>query len=126
MTKAYYHRYDFSESVQRVTFSNRPVKCLYAWGTGEEDGGSTWSGGFVIELANGTVALLCGWCDYTGWGCQDGAWVYEFLSVELAQKHLSESTDYNEKQFPPISEWDKEPFDINKWINDGMKSWDQE
>ena len=32
----------------------------------------TWTGGFVLKLKDGRFAYLTGWCDYTGWGCQDG------------------------------------------------------
>lgn len=55
---------DFSECLERVTLPAKPRRVLYAYGKGDDG----WSGGFIAELENGQVALITGWCDYTGWG----------------------------------------------------------
>jgi len=31
-----------------------------------------WDGCVVVRLNDGRYAACSGWCDYTGWGCQDG------------------------------------------------------
>ena len=56
-----------------VNFSGIDVKHLYACipGHNDEDG---WY--WVVELKDGRFGLLWAWCDYTGWGCQDGGkWI---------------------------------------------------
>ena len=44
--------------------------CLAAWG--EAGDMAEWSGGFLLGLTGERSAYLTGWCDATGWGCQDG------------------------------------------------------
>jgi len=81
-----------------------PVKVHYAYGQVDTDGqccsdcGGEWSGGFVVELADGQFAHVTGWCDYTGWGCQDGASFT--LHATLGE-------------IEPKPYWDKEPADLN-------------
>lgn len=70
-----------------------------------------WSGGFVMELSNGRFAYLSGWCDYTGWGCQDGAEIV----------HAAALTDL---QTPSEETWDENPADLNKWLKEGSKPWE--
>lgn len=83
----------------------KPVSVLYAYGQVDENGacctecGGEWEGGFVVKLENGKIAHVTGWCDYTGWGCQDGA------SFELFDK----IEDVAVKPF-----WDKDPSDLNQ------------
>lgn len=71
-----YTVYDFSESLDRLNavdhgFAREDVRgCLAAWGeTGDM---AEWEGGFLLLLRDGRAAYLTGWCDTTGWGCQDG------------------------------------------------------
>lgn len=77
----------------------------YAYGQIDDDGkccdecGGEWSGGFVCELEDGQFAHVTGWCDYTGWGCQDGA-------SHTLHKSITE-IDIN-----PF--WDKDPVDLNQ------------
>jgi hypothetical protein len=104
---------DFEESLKQVTLEAAPVKVLKAWGRAEEPDVCCqmhWSGGFVMKLANGRFAYLSGWCDYTGWGCQDGAEV----------EHAARLKDLK----LPDEDWDENPADLNKWLVEGSKPWE--
>jgi hypothetical protein len=71
-----YAVYDFSETLERLTAEEHGfaradvVACLCAYG--ENGDMAEWNGGFVVALRDGRVACVTGWCDTTGWGCQDG------------------------------------------------------
>jgi hypothetical protein len=91
-----YATYDFTESISRVGLDRAAIeRVVAAWGSGDgqgedaghcrwaEDGVTDWSGGFLMRLRDGRYAYLTGWCDYTGWGCQDGARV-EYFDAEPA------------------------------------------
>lgn len=111
---------DFSESLVRepeVEIANIE-KVLAAWGNVDRDGaccdacGGEWSGGFLMQLKDGRFAYLTGWCDYTGWGCQDGA----SLTFYTEQPKLAKlNEDISEKS------WDLEPSDLNKWLKEDGK-----
>lgn len=59
---------------------------------GENDGPS-WH--YILKLKKG-YAYLTGWCDYTGWGCQDGgAIAYETTARKAAMRAPEE--DYGVK-----------------------------
>lgn len=45
------------------------VEEVIATSEGQNDGES-WVG--VFRLSDGRFAFVSAWCDYTGWGCQDG------------------------------------------------------
>jgi hypothetical protein len=36
--------------------------------------GESWTG--VFRLFDGRYISVCSWCDYTGWGCQDGGEIF--------------------------------------------------
>lgn len=40
------------------------------WSVEGENDGPSWRA--VVRLLDGRCAYLDAWCDYTGWGCQDG------------------------------------------------------
>jgi hypothetical protein len=89
------------------------VKCVVAaWGNVDRDGaccdacGGEWSGGFLLELKDGQYAYVTGWCDYTGWGCRDGAEV----SLYETKPALSEIENI------PVDKWDLDPIDLNRWL----------
>lgn len=44
-----------------------------------QNAGDSWLA--VVKLKDGRYAFITAWCDYTGWGCQDGgsSWVAEDL-----------------------------------------------
>lgn len=64
---------------------------VHAWSLAQSTG--QWDGDevkYVIVLKDGRWAFIEGWCDYTGWGCQDGAMAYFASSEEeLVENHLS-------------------------------------
>ncbi len=102
-----YARSDFSESMDRATITPDKIdKVLGAWGESTEGYGE-WSGGFLLQLKDGRFAYLTGWCDTTGWGCQDGASIDYFDKCPKLAKCKKDA------------DWDKEPADLNKWLKDG-------
>lgn len=109
-----YTRLDFSESMDRATITPDKIESVIAaWGESTEGYGE-WSGGFVMKLKDGRYAYLTGWCDTTGWGCQDGASIAYFGSCP--DHETFKKNDYEVKA---SIEWDVDPADINKWLNDG-------
>lgn len=63
---------------------------VHYWSRADIEG---WDGDevkYVITLTDGRWVFVEGWCDYTGWGCQDGADAYYASSEEeLVKHHLS-------------------------------------
>lgn len=115
---------DFSESRDRVRVELVDIDAVVAaWGKGDgmgddaghlrwaEDGATDWCGGFLVRLRDGRFAYITGWCDYTGWGCQDGAQVFYYDARPEAFPPPGEYGDV-----PPMSEWDVEPIDLNRWL----------
>lgn len=97
---------DLSESLSRVQIERADIAhVVAAWGGPEEWDG--WQGGFLLHMRTGGYVYVTGWCDYTGWGCQDGAEVTAY-----AQEPPLESLG---AQF----EWDRDPADLNKWARQG-------
>lgn len=75
-----YCTYDFTESMRIAGVKLEDVEHVLAgWGNVDAEGacceecGGEWSGGFIFQTTDGRVGKVEGWCDYTGWGCQDGA-----------------------------------------------------
>lgn len=115
---------DFTESIQRIDLQGRTiVRCAAAWGKGDgmgsdaghyrfsTDSATDWGGGFLCQLSDASFVYITGWCDYTGWGCQDGAEIHSF----------DHSPDFGElialsSGAPEPSEWDIDPADINRWL----------
>lgn len=63
-----------------------PIKKLLATLEGENDG-ANWH--WLVELENGKIAHLSGWCDYTGWDCQSAAGNNgEYPSLDVALSEL--------------------------------------
>jgi hypothetical protein len=124
---------DFSESLSLVDINPTEIeKVLAAWGAGDGQGVDTgpgwsaeevtdWSGGFLFRMKDGRIAYVSGWCDYTGWGCQDGAkieWFEDVPPPPLASlKGFYEDSDYGQPH-----DWDEEPADLNRWLAAGAPS----
>lgn len=102
--KSEYGLYDFTESLKIADIKPEDVEeVLSAYG-GSDEGGGSWNGGFILKMKDGRYAHVSGWCDYTGWGCQDGA------EVEFSDKPITVvETEY---------ELDEGPIDLNKWLQD--------
>lgn len=67
-----YALFDLTESLDRVDINEHDVRqVLWAWG--ENGDLAEWSGGFILRMADGRYCEITGFCDTTGWGCQDGA-----------------------------------------------------
>lgn len=104
---------DFSESMDRTTITPDKIQSVIAaWGESTEGYGE-WSGGFMMLLKDGSYAYLTGWCDTTGWGCQDGAdlTIYQ-QEPEWRKFKRSEYRD-------DLADWDESPADLNKWLAEG-------
>jgi hypothetical protein len=106
-----YTLYDLSESVDRSEVGKDDIKQIAAaWGDGP--GGSEWTGGFLMELKDGRWLYLTGWCDYTGWGCQDGI---EEKYFDAKPELDSLTKDLEDWQTKP-EKWDIDPVDLNRWV----------
>ena len=108
--------YDFQETLNGCGVDRTDVKRVAAaYGVTEEgccnDCGGEWSGGFLMEMKSGKFLFLSGWCDYTGWGCQDGTEKQEF-DTEPALKSLEQG--YSKK------EWETILPDLQKYIETGV------
>lgn len=128
---------DFSESLSRSYIEpNKVAQVVAAWGWGNGQGAkdqkdkkfddgygvSDWAGGFLLKMVRGDHIYLSGWCDYTGWGCQDGIEI-EYLGYNKPDfKHLGGSDRSAETDRPiPKEEWDLEPIDLNNWLQGNRK-----
>lgn len=112
-----YALYDFTESLDRAGFEPAEIQTVCAaWGYSPEGYGS-WSGGFLMELTDGRFCYLSGWCDTTGWGCQDGV-EFKFYEQRPGLDSLNKPTSSGEYEYEPPGGWDIDPADLNKWLAD--------
>ncbi len=115
---------DFSESLRRVDeFDKKHItRVLAGWGHGtgmgtdtghgwSTESASDWQGGWLLEMNDGRFVYLSGWCDYTGWGCQDGVNVQWFDSRPDLESLRAKGDDW-----PQLEAWDIEPADLNRFI----------
>lgn len=88
----------------------RIKKVVAAWGV--HDVGNIWSGGFLFQLDNDreTWVYITGWCDYTGWGCQDGAEVHAYNSHPI----LRDLPKWPHTGIDAVVDW--EPADLNRYV----------
>lgn len=113
-----YSTYDFTESVDRAQaeygFALADIAEVVAAHGGSSEGGGEWSGGFLLRLKDERYAYLSGWCDYTGWGCQDGIDCTFFTErpelISLAD--IREGTDDDGESWG----WDENPEDLNRIV----------
>lgn len=122
-----YATYDFTESLSRVGVEREQIeRVIAAWGHGDgmasddpqptgwaEDSPTEWSGGFLVKLKDGRYAYIWGWCDYTGWGCQDGAYIRHY-DTEPDRAALEFNSKQDSDSHP--KDWDEEPADLNRWL----------
>lgn len=99
---------DFTETLNVLGNKLAIVKCIKAYGQSPE-GGVSWEGGFVVKLKDGRYAHISGWCDYTGWGCQDG------VNVDYANK-------LSDLQLP-TNIYDRNPVDLNRYLEGKINEW---
>lgn len=105
-----YTLYDFTESLDSIDPASI-ARVLAAWG--EQGSYAQWTGGFLLEMKDGRYAYVDGWCDTTGWGCQDGRSETWFDS-RPSEADLPEKDPYDER--PPMTQWGDDPADLNRYI----------
>lgn len=124
---------DFAESLSRVGITPQEIDTVVAaWGYGsgmgtdaghfkwDKYGASDWNGGFLMRMVTGGFKYLTGWCDYTGWGCQDGASVADFAEQPMLESLKGDNLYDGE---PPADQWDLEPADLNRWLKNPVDTW---
>jgi hypothetical protein len=125
-----YAVYDFSESLDRVGIDRKSVaRVVAAWGFSGDYG--EWEGGFVMEMTDGRFAYVWGWCDTSGWGCQDGAeveWSDALPELKIKRATPQHMSGYIEQLFGGRSpawgeEWDENPADLNRYIRGEIDKW---
>lgn len=117
-----YTSYDFNASWERAGAGD-PKHVHLAWGYNGDF--AEWSGGFIVETQSGAFVVIYGWCDTTGWGCQDGAESHVCLTLDQAKEwavdHWQETfvygSPYSHSSKPEGEpDWDKDPSDLNHEI----------
>ena len=121
-----YSAYDFTETVNHYEspFNEKQVdKVLFAYGQSNEGYGE-WSGGFILRLKDGRTVMLTGWCDTSGWGCQDGMnWVELGSDVDGWADEIKRQSDVLWITLPPLDEWDEDPIDLNRYLRGETGKW---
>jgi hypothetical protein len=112
-----YELYDFAETLNGQQIAPEQVAKVHAaWGISGDY--AEWSGGFIIELKDGRFAYISGWCDTTGWGCQDGT---EIQWHDKLPDWTVIRQEYSDADLP----WDVEPADLNRFVRGEINRWDQ-
>lgn len=118
-----YDLYDFTESLSVAGVPQQRIAHC-EWAFGEQGDYAEWEGGFVCHARSGKPwVFVFGWCDTTGWGCQDGAYVAEFDArpsfdeCERAWTEAGLGTDM------PWSGGDEHPTDINRLLVGELDRW---
>jgi hypothetical protein len=118
---------DFRQSLSRVHLAprtwgqdktppaNPPVRVIAAWGYTSDEGWSDWYGGFLMTMSDGTIKYLYGWCDTSGWGCQDDATLIDIPTDRIVLPELA-AIDHPPHIDPATIEWDMFPVDLNKYL----------
>lgn len=115
-----YAAYDFTESLDLAGVDRAEVShVIAAWGESPEGYGS-WEGGFLLRLRDSRIAYVTGWCDTSGWGCQDGAAVYYYSSAANIDRTQLPNA-YNDESHLGDQDWDDEPADLNLAVQEMQK-----
>lgn len=134
----YYSVKDLSETLRRVRIKRDEVKkVLFAWGDtwipesgingdtyDQIKGENHWEGGFILELNNGEVICISGYNDFTGWGCMDYVMLQKYNNTKTdntwnvyKKMFQIEWKEYKDANKNKKIEADKDPVDLNRWIN---------
>lgn len=110
-----YDLFDFTESLSVAGVPEQRVEhCSFAFG--EQGCMAEWEGGFVCHTRSGKPWIFVfGWCDTTGWGCQDAAWVVEFESEPTAEQ-IDAAWRAQMSAAPPVGNGDRDPIDLNRHL----------
>jgi hypothetical protein len=110
--------YDFSETLAGCGIDRTDVKrAVAAWGI--EGDYAEWEGGFLLEMKDGKYVYVSGWCDTTGWGCQDGTSRKDFDAMPDLATLESDRESWQDK----IGEWETSLPDLQKYIDTGEGQW---
>lgn len=109
--------YDFDETLKGTGIERTDIKrVVAAYGVTEagccDSCGGEWNGGFLLEMKSGKFVYVHGWCDYTGWGCQDGTGRQDF-DTEPTDLQALEKTEHWETTLP----------DLQRYIETGQGDW---
>lgn len=108
-----YTNTDFVESMRQTDLQPADVRVVWAaWG--EAGSYSEWSGGFLLITTSDQYVYVTGWCDTTGWGCQDGVEVKKF-DRPVTTDELGENAQVGEYPYRKLAstDWDLMPSDLN-------------
>lgn len=115
-----YDLYDFKESLNIAGIEPTRIEhCSLGFGD-SPDGYGSWEGGFVCHTRSGKPwVFVFGWCDTTGWGCQDGAYVVEY-DHEPSEDEIREAWGTHLYTTERLSEMlrlaDSDPIDLNRFL----------
>lgn len=134
-----YDLYDFTETIRLMDIEPESIeRVMFAWGHSPEGYGS-WEGGFVMHLhdsldhpVGATHIYAFGWCDTTGWGCQDGAACAYYDHVPtFGECAVAFETEFGmfpgtelsikqvrDRQSVIMDNHDYDPADLNKWVRE--------
>lgn len=120
-----YDLYDFTESLNVAGVEPTRIEhCSLAFGCSTE-GFAQWEGGFVCHTRSGAPwVFLFGWCDTTGWGCQDGAYAVDY-DHEPTREELDAAWKAemgSDHEFQP-ADFDETPADINRFLVGELDRW---
>lgn len=106
---------DLSESLSRATDLDRSKieECVAAYGRSGDF--AEWEGGFIFKMSDGSYVHLIGWCDTTGWGCQDGIELNTLITPAEINVILSEYLDRDK---------DLDPVDLNRYLRGEIQDFD--
>jgi hypothetical protein len=117
-----YASYDYQESLKASNIDPTDVeRVIAAWGLHGDY--SEWEGGFILAMKDGRFAYVWGWCDTTGWGCQDGGGVKWFDTepdrtiLRGTPQHMGGYLEALSGEEPKANkaDWDEAPADLNRW-----------
>lgn len=118
-----YDLYDFTESMTQVDVNPGNVAaCILGFGDSPE-GYASWEGGFLLHMKAGEpYALVTGWCDTTGWGCQDGAQV-DYFDHEPTLDEIRAAWTAAWGGNAPLDDPDEMPTDVNRYLAGEIDRW---
>jgi hypothetical protein len=113
------HRYDLTESLNKAGINPDYVdRVLYAWGHGDE-GYAEWEGGFILSLKDGRYVYVWGWCDTSGWGCQDGGGVIPFNHQPTIAEVVEATAKHDEAPHAADpSAWEEGSVVMQRWLEE--------
>lgn len=77
--------FDFNECLKYAPFEKGDVSEIIACWPGEADG-EKWH--YIVELKNKEYGYVTAWCDYSGWGCQEGGEGFKAKTIKEIFKKI--------------------------------------